>query len=501
MNEASILLGYVNEVDKKTSLHKPVYLDLKKANRHGLIAGATGTGKTVTLQMFAESFSQQGVPVFLADVKGDLSGISQAGKPHKKIIERFEILNLPLDAWQGNPTIFWDVYGKSGHPIRATVSDLGPLLLARLLNLNDVQEGILHIAFAVADDQGLLLLDLKDLRSMLQFLADNAKDLRSTYGNVSGNSVGAIQRRLLTMQRGSAKKFFGEPMLDLDDLMRVNENGVGMINVLASNKLILEPAVYAVTLLWILSELFENLPEVGDPKKPKLILFFDEAHLMFRDTPKVLVDKVEQVVRLIRSKGIGVFFVTQSPSDIPDSVLAQLANRVQHALRAFTPKEQKSVRVVANTFRSDGSFSVKAAITELGIGEALVSTLMKNGAPSFVRRVKIKPPFSRIGPATLKERKEVISRSPVANQYDDPIDRESAFELLAKRADDAAKAAEKAERSMLNRHSSDTVTPAKRKSNRQGLGEVFLKSIARSLGGRTGRSLIRGILGSLFKGR
>lgn len=474
-----------------------ISLSLKRANRHGLIAGATGTGKTVTLQALAESFSSQGVPVFLADVKGDVSGISQAGKTHPKVNERFEAMGLPTDAWAGCPTIFWDLYGKKGHPIRATISDMGPVLLARLLSLNETQEGILQIAFAVADDQGLLLLDLKDLRTMLQHVADNAADLRTMYGNVSSTSVGAIQRRLLMLQRSGAKRFFGEPMLDINDLMKVDEDGKGYINVLVANKLVQEPALYSTMLLWLLSEFFEKLPEVGDPEKPKLVLFFDEAHLMFTDAPKVLITKVEQVVRLIRSKGVGVYFITQSPSDIPDSVLSQLGNRVQHALRAFTPKEQKAVKTAADTFRSDGSFSVKDAISEMGVGEALVSTLMGNGAPSVVKRTMVKPPVSRIGPAKKAEHDAVVAESPITGIYDETIDRESAFEMLSARVTAQAKEANKAKPSA--KRTLDKPKP-KAKSNRQGVGEAFIKSMARSLGTKAGTSLLRGVMGSLFKG-
>jgi len=371
MNKQSILIGYTkpHSSDNASPDVTKILLDLKRANRHGLIAGATGTGKTVTLQALAESFSSCGVPVFLVDVKGDVSGISQAGKSHPKINERLDILGFPKNPWKGSPTIFWDLYSQQGHPVRATISDMGPLLLARLLDLNDTQQGMLDIAFAVADDQGLLLLDLKDLRSILQYISDHGAELRSTYGNVSSTSVGAIQRRLLSLERSGAKSFFGEPMLELSDLMNLDESGSGYINVLSANKLVQEPTVYSTLLLWLLSELFEELPEIGDPEKPKLVLFFDEAHLMFKDALKALLEKIEQVVRLIRSKGVGVYFITQSPGDIPDSVLAQLANRFQHALRAYTPKEQKVVRVAADTFRSDGSFSVQEAISQMGVGK------------------------------------------------------------------------------------------------------------------------------------
>ncbi len=494
MSENSIVVGYQSP-DKG---EQTVLFDLKRANRHGLIAGATGTGKTVTLQALAESFSKSGVPVLLADIKGDVSGISQAGKDHPKINERLDLLGIEKN-WRGCPTVFWDVYGKKGHPVRATISDLGPTLLARLLGLNETQEGILEIAFAVADEQGLLLLDLKDLRSLLAHLADNAAELRTIYGNISSASVGAIQRRLLGLQRGGAKAFFGEPMLELDDLMRVDKNGCGQVNVLVADKLYMEPKVYAVVLLWILSELFENLPEIGDPDKPILALFFDEAHLMFKEAPKALLDKVEQVVRLIRSKGVGVYFITQSPSDIPDQVARQLQNRFQHALRAFTPKEQKAVKVAAETFRANPAFDTRQVISELGIGEALVSTLISKGTPSVVQRTMMKPPVSRIGAAKPAERKAVLESSPFKGKYEETIDRESAFEALTKRSEQAAKEAEK----LKNKTSRQLKKPKSRASGRkrQSVGEAFVKSMARSLGSKAGRSLVRGLMGSLFKGR
>lgn len=497
MADKEILLGYATRDKSGAGVIDPVHLNLKRANRHGLIAGATGTGKTVTLQALAESFSQQGVPVFLADVKGDISGISQAGKSHPKVNERLQALGLPLDQWRGCPTVFWDLYGKQGHPIRATISDMGPVLLSRLLGLNDTQEGVLNIAFAVADDNGLLLLDLKDLRAMLQHVAATANELRNLYGNVSSSSIGAIQRRLLVLERSGAKKFFGEPMLELDDLMRHDDSGAGVVNVLVANKLVQEPAVYSTLLLWLMSELFENLPEIGDPEKPRLVVFFDEAHLMFKNTPAALVDKIEQVVRLIRSKGVGVYFITQSPGDIPDSVLAQLANRMQHALRAFTPKELKAVRVAAQTFRSDKSFSVQDAISEMGVGEALISTLMANGSPSFVKRAMVKPPLSRIGTAKKAEVHEILMESPLAEKYGTAIDRESAFEKLAVRAEAAAKAAVETKPTRKRKHAA----PKPRGRSRQSFAETFVKSVVRSLGSRTGRALVRGIMGSLFKGR
>ncbi len=494
MVDKEIVLGYATQDKVHGAGVYPVHLNLKRANRHGLIAGATGTGKTVTLQALAESFSQQGVPVFVADIKGDVSGISQAGKSHPKVNERLQALGLPVNQWCGCPTVFWDLYGKKGNPIRATISDMGPVLLSRLMGLNDTQEGVLNIAFAVADDNGLLLLDLKDLRAMLRHVANTASELNSVYGNVSSSSVGAIQRRLLVLERSGAKKFFGEPMLELEDLMQVDANGAGIINILVADKLAQEPAVYSTLLLWLLSELFENLPEIGDPEKPKLVLFFDEAHLMFKDTPKALIEKIEQVVRLIRSKGVGVYFITQSPGDIPDSVLGQLANRVQHALRAYTPKEQKVVRVAAQTFRSDKSFSVQAAITEMGVGEALISTLLANGAPSMVKRTMVKPPISRIGAASKAEVNEILRESPFAEKYETTVDRESAFEKLAKRAEVAAKAAETKKPPPKRAHTA----PKPRGRSRQGIFETFAKSVARSLGGKTGRALVRVILGSLF---
>ena len=498
MSEDEILVGYTNPTGE-AQIETTVSLSLKRANRHGLIAGATGTGKTVTLQALSESFSENGVPVFLCDIKGDVSGISQPGKSHPKINERLEKLGLSTDAWQGCPTVFWDVYGKKGHPVRATISDLGPLLLARLLKLNEVQEGILNIAFAIADDRGMLLLDLKDLRAMLHHVGENAKDLRTLYGNVSAASVGAIQRRLLILERSGAKRFFGEPMLDFSDLLRKDAGGKGYINILNATQLYQEPAVYSAVLLWLLSELFENLPEIGDPEEPVLVLFFDEAHLIFKDAPKALVEKVERVVRLIRSKGVGVYFVTQSPSDLPDSVSAQLANRFQHALRAFTPREQKAVRVAAETFRANPAFSVSQAISEMGVGEALVSTLKANGAPSVVERTYIKPPVSRIGPATKAEREAVIGASPCVGIYDEAIDRASAFELLQQRAEKVAEEASHSRQSKSRTLSKPK--PRARGRQRQGLAEAFAKSMVRSLGSRAGRSLARGILGSLFKGR
>jgi DNA helicase HerA-like ATPase len=421
-------------------------LNMGRANRHGLIAGATGTGKTVTLQGLAESFSANGVPVFVADVKGDLSGISMAGSPSfkhaDKLEERAEELGMDDYGYSDNPAIFWDLYGEQGHPIRTTITEMGPLLLARLMDLNDTQEGVLNIVFRFADEQGLLLLNLEDLQSMLAYTAENAKELSAKYGNVSKASVGAIQRQLLQLDSQGAGQFFGEPALEIDDFIACDENGRGYINVLAADKLMRSPKLYATFLLWLLAELFETLPEVGDPEKPKLVFFFDEAHLLFDDAPKALEDKIEQVVRLIRSKGVGVFFVTQNPIDIPEKVAGQLGNRVQHALRAFTPRDKKAIKAAADTFRINPDLDVEDAITELRVGEALVSTLMEDGAPSVVQRTLIKPPRSRLGPVSKKERAIIRSISPVEGKYDEEIDRESAEEILLQKATDAVETAE-----------------------------------------------------------
>src|SRR5687768_685063 len=399
------------------------------ANRHGCITGATGTGKTITLQVLAEQFSRIGVPVVLADVKGDLAGISKAGRMSDKLAARLKQLGLPEPQWAACPATLWDVFGEQGHPVRATISDMGPLLLARLMNLNGTQEGVLAMVFKIADDNGLLLLNLPDLRAMLQFVGDNAAQFKTQYGNVSTASIGAIQRGLLQLEQQGGEKFFGEPMLDVDDLMQTVD-GKGVVNIIAADKLMNNPRLYACFLLWLLAELFERLPEVGDPDKPKLVFFFDEAHLLFEDAPKALVDKVEQVVKLVRSKGVGVYFVTQNPQDIPESVLAQLSNRVQHALRAYTPREQKAVRTAAETFRPNPDFSTEKVITELAVGEALVSTLEEKGIPSMVGRTMMRPPSSRLGPITPDERKAIIAASPVSGVYDKLVDRESASEIL-----------------------------------------------------------------------
>jgi len=459
-------------------------------NRHGLIAGATGTGKTVSLQVLAEGFSSMGVPVFLADVKGDLSGVSQPIDPGPRIRERVERIGMEGYVPGAAPVVFWDVFGKGGHPIRTTVSEMGPLLLSRLLELNETQEGVIHVAFRVADEEGLLLLDMDDLRAMLDHLARHAADYSRQYGNVSPQSVAAIQRRLLMLEEQGARDFFGEPALELADLRRRDMTGRGVVNVLDARELIHRPRLYSTFLLWLLSELFEELPEVGDPERPELVFFFDEAHLLFDDAPKVLLQKVEQVVRLIRSKGVGVFFVTQNPLDVPDDVLGQLGNRIQHALRAFTPRDQKAVRAAASTFRQNPALDAEQAITELGVGEALVSMLEEKGVPGMVQRCLICPPRSRIGPAAESERAEVMSRSPVGGRYDQTVNRESAHELLARRAERIqAKAPARSKRSTG--------------SGRQGYAEATAKSILRSLGssvGRTlGRQLLRGIFGGLSR--
>ncbi len=437
-----IFLGLAGNGEKQ-------YLDLSRANRHGLIAGATGTGKTVTLQGLAESFSANGVPVFVADVKSDLSGISMPGSPTfkhaDKLEERAKELGMDDYGYSDNPVIFWDLYGEQGHPIRTTVTEMGPLLLARLLDLNETQEGVLQIIFRHADDNGLLLLDFADLQSILAWSAENADELSGKYGNVSKRSVGAIQRQLLSFESQGADHFFGEPALEIDDFIQCDENGKGIVNVLAADKLMRSPKLYATFLLWLLAELFETLPEVGDPEKPKLVFFFDEAHLLFDDAPKALEEKIEQVVRLIRSKGVGVYFVTQNPIDIPEEVAGQLGNRVQHALRAFTPRDKKAIKAAADTFRINEDLDVEEAITELRVGEALVSTLMEDGAPSIVQRTLIKPPRSRLGPVNKKERAIIQSISPVEGKYDERVDRESAEEVLAQKATDAVETAKEVE--------------------------------------------------------
>ncbi|QFU75841.1 DUF853 family protein [Halioglobus maricola] len=473
-----------------------ISLDPKFANRHGLVAGATGTGKTVTLQCLAEGFSDLGVPVFLADVKGDISGMSQPGKPHPKVDERVESIGIEGYSQHAYPVAFWDLFGKKGTPVRSTVSEMGPQLLSRLLDLNETQESIMTLVFEFADNEGILLVDLKDLRTTLEFLGENGKQMGTGYG-VSKASINAILRRLLMLEREGGKKFFGEPALELEDFMQVARDGRGIINILAADQLIMSPRVYSTFLLWLLSELFETLPELGDPEQPVLVFFFDEAHLLFRDAPKPLLEKIEQVVRLIRSKGVGVYFISQSPSDIPDSVLGQLGNRIQHALRAYTPKEQKAVRVAAQSFRANPKLDTVTAITELGVGEALVSTLQKKGVPSPVERVLVRPPCSRMGKATLAERKALMDRDPNMRRYGESIDPRSAHEVLSERTQ--ARLEQQQEAELKERAAKAQGKPKARSSNRQSVGEAFLKSVARSLGSTAGRELFRGILGSLLK--
>ena len=484
----------------------PQSLVLKRANRHGLIAGATGTGKTVTLQILAEAFSNAGVPVFAADVKGDLSGLampgSDAAKLHPKLVARAEKIGLEGFSYAAPPTVLWDVFGEKGHPVRTTVSEMGPLLLSRMLELNDTQEGILNIAFQLADDENLLLLDLPDLRALLVHVAERRTELSAAYGNVAVASVGAIQRRLLVLEREGLSHFFGEPALDLRDLMKTSDDGRGQVNILDATKLIQHPNLYASFLLWLLAELFEELPEVGDPDKPRLVFFFDEAHLLFDRAPRALMDKVEQTVKLIRSKGVGVYFVTQNPRDIPDEVLAQLGNRIQHALRAYTPKERSAVRAAAQSFRENPALDTEAVITELGVGEALVSTLDEKGVPQPVARTLIRPPSSRLGPITHAERSGVMSSSPLAGIYDVRVDRESAFEMLDARAAKRLREAE-AERAAEERASrqrtarAPRTTPTRRRSTRMSSTERAVNTVLRQSSTVFVRELVRGVLGVL----
>ncbi len=497
----------------------PQFMRLDRANRHGLVAGATGTGKTVTLQILAQGFSDAGVPVFAADVKGDLSGVCMPGTPNEKMLARAAGMELELRP-DAPPTVFWDLFGEQGHPVRSTVSEMGPLLLARMLELNDVQEGVLNIVFKMADDEGLLLLDLKDLQAALKYVADNEKDIDTKYGNVSAATIGTIQRGLLTLETQGAENLFGEPALDLKDIMRVDGSGRGVVSILAADKLIRSPRLYATFLLWLLSELFEVLPEVGDPEKPKLVFFFDEAHLLFRDAPKALLEKVEQVVRLIRSKGVGVYFVTQNPADVPETVLGQLGNRFQHALRAYTPSEQKGLRAAAASFRPNPAFDTAEAIQNLGVGEALVSVLDEKGAPTVTQKTLIRPPASRLGPALPAERAAIVAASPVRGIYDALKDRDSAFEMLqdrtakaqreaqtaaadaevAKRreAEDKAWEKQQAQREReASRPAPRAQAPRARASNRQSMGETVMKSVVRSVVPQLTRALLRGVLGSL----
>jgi DNA helicase HerA-like ATPase len=482
---------------------QPLDLLPQMANRHGLVAGATGTGKTVTLQVMAEAFSAIGVPVFAADIKGDLAGICQPGQQNPKLAERIKQLKLSDFTFSANPVTFWDVFGAEGHPVRATISEMGPLLLARLLNLNDTQEGVLSLVFKIADDNGLLLLDVKDLQAILQYSGDNARQFQTQYGNISAASIGAIQRGLLALQQQGGDKFFGEPVLNLDDLMQTDSAGRGIINILAADKLYQSPKVYATFLLWMLTALFEKLPEIGDPEKPKLVFFFDEAHLLFADLPKVIEDKVIQLVRLIRSKGVGVYFVTQNPLDIPETVLGQLGNRVQHALRAFTPADQKAVRAAADTFRSNPKLNVAEVITQLGVGEALVSFLDEKGTPGIVERVMILPPHSQIGAITPEQRRQLVENSLVAGVYENAVDRESAFEILRARAGHPLPGSATAPRAPGTPQSQpwwENIPGISGGSGRRGdsLAEAAAKSAARAIGSSVGRQLVRGVLGALL---
>lgn len=497
------------------------HLSIGYANRHGLIAGATGTGKTVTLQILAEGFSKAGVPVFLSDVKGDLSGLAKPGsethKLHAPFMERAETIGFSDFAYEAFPVTFWDIFGDQGHPVRTTVSEMGPLLLARLLELTDAQEGILNIAFRLADEDALPLLDLKDLQSLLVWIGEHAKELSLRYGNISSASIGAIQRRLLVLENQGGTGLFGEPALALSDLMRVNAAGQGEINILAADKLMNAPGLYATFLLWLLSELFEELPEVGDPDKPKLVFFFDEAHLLFDDAPKALVDKVEQVARLIRSKGVGVYFISQNPADVPDDILGQLGNRIQHALRAFTAKDRKELRMAAETYRENPAFDTEEAIREVGVGEAVTSMLQRKGVPGIVERTLIRPPSSQLGPVTKAERAAFMAASDMAGKYDSPVDRSSAYEILKQRADEAAKEAAAAEEvaeegapqlrefNAARRFTGERVarSTSRRSKTRQtqSIGGAMASAVIKELQGTTGRRLVRGILGGLFKGR
>ncbi len=499
----------------------PQHLKLNYANRHGLIAGATGTGKTVTLQILAESFSARGVPVVLSDVKGDLAGLGAAGsaasKLHGAFTERAARIGLSDYAYHAFPVTFWDLFGEKGHPVRTTVSEMGPLLLSRLLDLSEAQEGVLNIAFRVADEQGLGLLDLKDLQALLVWTGENRKDIGLRYGNIAPASIGAIQRRLMVLEGQGGDRLFGEPALDLEDLFLTDDAGLGRINILAADALMQSPRLYATALLWLLSELFETLPEVGDPDKPRLVFFFDEAHLLFDDAPKALIDKVEQVARLIRSKGVGVYFVTQHPSDIPEDILGQLGNRVQHALRAFTAKDRRDLAQAAQTYRDNPAFDIEDAIREVGVGEAVTSFLEKKGVPGVAERTLIRPPASQLGPLDDAARAALMTASPLAGKYDTPLDRESAFEILTARAEAAARAAEDAARAeaeaeaaserefrAARRYTGSRVSRSgtrTRASRSDSVATTFAKSFARQLGSRSGQALVRGVLGGLFRGK
>jgi DNA helicase HerA-like ATPase len=513
----------MTDTDEKIFIGKgeqPAWLTLALANRHGLVTGATGTGKTVSLQVMAEGFARAGVPVFAADIKGDLSGISEVGEAKDFIVKRAGDMGLSFQPDQFS-TIFWDVFGEQGHPVRATVSEMGPLLLSRMMDLNDVQEGVLNIAFKVADEQGLLLLDMKDLRAILSFIAEHAAELTTEYGNVSKQTVGTIQRQLLVLENQGGARFFGEPALALKDFMRTDSDGRGMVNILVADRLMQSPRLYATFLLWMLSELFEELPEAGDLPKPKLVFFFDEAHLLFNDAPKPLMDKIEQVVRLIRSKGVGVYFVTQNPIDVPDKVLAQLGNRVQHALRAFTPRDQKAVAAAAETFRPNPKLDTAQVIMELGKGEALVSFLEGNGTPAVVERVMIRPPSARIGPITPEERKAIMDKSPVKGKYDTTIDSESAYEVLQKRVAGSAAPGSAGGGGILGQIGGivGTIFGTNVPRGKLSTGQIIARSVTRSvtnkvvggvaadlgksvggsIGGSVGRALVRGALGGLLR--
>mgnify|MGYP001549816208 FL=1 len=485
---------------------KQVRLNAGMANRHGLITGATGTGKTVTLQVLAESFSRLGVPVFTADVKGDLSGLAGPGKDNPKIDERLRYIGIEGHAFEPSPTVFWDVYGEKGHPVRTTVSEMGPILLSNLLELNETQEGIVQIAFSVADDEGLLLLDLKDLRAMLNWVADNARELERNYGRISSASVTAILRRLLVLEEAGGEIFFGEPAIRIEHLMQHDFSGRGVISILDATTLYHSPRIYATFLLWLLSELMEELPERGDADRPRLVFFFDEAHLLFDNAPKALLEKITQVIRLIRSKGVGVFFISQYPNDVPDEVIGQLGNRVQHALRAFTPRDRKALRAAAETFRENPAFDTEEVIGQLGVGEALISTLDAKGIPSVVERTLMAPPRSQFGPIDDSRRAELISRSPLNSAYERTVDRESAYEMLqrreqeirAQREREAQAAAEQKAAQERRRQEERAARAAQpRRGNRQSVGEALAKSVARTIGTTLGRQIVRGILGSI----
>jgi uncharacterized protein len=485
MSDNAIFLG---KSDKREELFLPL------ANRHGLVTGATGTGKTVTLQIMAESFCKAGVPVFAADVKGDLSGISQAGTPLDVLTERAKKIDFDDYGMEATPTIFWDLFGEQGHPIRTTVTEMGPLMLSRLMGLSEAQEGALNIAFRIADNEGLALLDLKDLRALLSDLGARGKEITTEYGNVTSPTIGSIQRRLVVIEEQGGDKFFGEPALDIKDLMRTTRDGRGYMNILAADRLMSSPQLYATFLLWLLSELFEEMPEVGDPEKPKLVFFFDEAHLLFDDAPPGLLEKITQTVKLIRSKGVGVYFVTQNPLDVPDSVLAQMGNRVQHALRAYTPRDQKAVSAAATTFRPNPKFDTEKVITELGKGEALVSTLDLKGIPSMVGRTLIRPPSGRMGPITPEERKSAINNSPVYGLYEETVDKDSAYEKLQKKATLRAEAQQQEAADKAERKAS-----ASSARQPQSATDRFVKNMASSVGRSVGNALVRGILGSLMR--